>query len=69
MNDKPEEITTLHDRISVTFSAELTKLIRTEAAETDKKVEDIIDEAIRFHCEMGDFGRNYDFVKVRKARK
>jgi hypothetical protein len=69
MNNKPEDVTQLHDRITITFSAEITKMIRQEAAETGDKIEDIIDKAVRFHCELGDQERNFDMVMVRKARK
>jgi hypothetical protein len=65
-NEMADDVTQLHDRITITLSAKLTKAVRIEAEGEGKTIEAFIEEGLWSHCEISDMSRNYDFVRVRK---
>jgi len=69
MTTDNEQVTQLHDRITITLSAELTKAVRHQAKESGDKVETVIDKGLIFYLEIEDDARNYDYVRVRKTGK
>jgi hypothetical protein len=60
MADEPENLTQLHDRITVTLGDEVTRIVRKEAWVSKLSVEEIIDKALKLYCEIEDAGRNLD---------
>ena len=57
------DIIELHDRISVTFSPEISKLIRAEMKRSGRTAEEIASEGTKFVCEA----MAAEFIEVKRG--
>jgi hypothetical protein len=69
VTDKPSNVVELHDRITVTLSPVVTKLIKAEIERQRRErphriqtPDELADECVRFHCEA----MATDWIEVRQ---